>query len=78
MGIKRDDRDGRQDWVLRGFRRYDAPVSVVVRDHAQIPDDQAIMICIAMGWPDEVFPANPVVSQHKDLDESARFVGFKQ
>ena len=56
MRIKRDDKDGRQDWVLRGFRRFDAPVSVVVRDHTQLPDDQAIKICVAMGWPDEVFP----------------------
>ena len=30
MGIERDDKEGRQDWVLRGFRQFDAPVSVVV------------------------------------------------
>ena len=51
MRIKRDDKDGRQDWVLRGFRRFDAPVSVAVRDHTQLPDDQAIKICVAMGGP---------------------------
>src|SRR5436190_16202330 len=28
MGIERDDKDGRHDWVLRGFRQFDAPVSV--------------------------------------------------
>ena len=30
MGIARDDKDARQDWVLRGFRQFDAPVSIVV------------------------------------------------
>ena len=123
MGIERDDKEGRQDWVLRGFRQFDAPVSIVVtydrvilgsdiapfdcgavtnaivnaawsrglgcvinsqgimqspvvREHAGIPDDQVIMICIAMGWPDEEFPANAVVSNRKPLEETARFVGF--
>ena len=30
MGIARDDKAARQDWVLRGFRQFDAPVSIVV------------------------------------------------
>jgi len=30
MGIARDDKDGRQDWVMRGFRQFDAPVCVIV------------------------------------------------
>ena len=30
MGIERDDKDRRQDWVLRGFRQFDAPVCVVI------------------------------------------------
>jgi nitroreductase len=30
MGIERDDKAARQDWVLRGFRQFDAPVSIVV------------------------------------------------
>jgi len=29
MGIERDDKERRQDWVMRGFRQFDAPVSVV-------------------------------------------------
>ena len=29
MGIARDDKAGRQDWVLRGFRQFDAPVCVI-------------------------------------------------
>ena len=123
MGIARDDKDGRQDWVLRGFRQFDAPVCViitydrvldgsddtpfdcgavatalvnaawsrglgtvinsqgimqspVVREHAGIPDDQVIMKSIALGWPDDSFPANAVVSERKTLDEAAVFVGF--
>lgn len=123
MGIAREDREKRQDWVLRGFRQFDAPVSIVVtydrcllgsdippfdcggvvnclvnaawsrglgcvinsqgimqspvvREHAGIPDDQVIQICVAMGWPDEAFPANAVVSQRKPVDEAVHFVGF--
>ncbi|MEM0986411.1 MAG: nitroreductase [Pseudomonadota bacterium] len=123
MGIERHDKPARQDWVLRGFRQFDAPVSIVVtydksihgsdiapfdcggvvnalvnaawskglgcvinsqgimqspvvREHAGIPDDQVIMICVAMGYPDDSFPANAVVSRRKSVDEAAHFVGF--
>ncbi|MGB3379260.1 MAG: nitroreductase [Allopontixanthobacter sediminis] len=125
MGIERDDAVRRQDWVLRGFRQFDAPVCVivtydkvlsgsddtafdcgavatalvnaawsrglgavinsqgimqspVVREHAGIAEDQVIMKSIALGWPDEDFPANAVVSSRKSVDEAAVFVGFKQ
>jgi nitroreductase len=30
MGIARDDAPARQDWVLRGFRQFDAPICVIV------------------------------------------------
>ncbi len=123
MNIERDNKQKRQDWVLRGFRQFDAPVAIVVtydrsihggdiapfdcgavanaivnaawsrglgcvinsqgimqspvvREHAQIPDDQVIMICIAMGWPDDSFPANAVVSRRKSVDEATVFRGF--
>lgn len=123
MGIERDDAERRQDWVLRGFRQFDAPVCIiisydkvldgsddtpfdcgavatalvnaawsrglgtvinsqgimqspVVREHAGIPDDQIIMKSIALGWPDDSFPANAVVSTRKSLAEAVRFVGF--
>ena len=123
MGIARVDPAARQDWVLRGFRQFDAPVCVivtydracdgsddspfdcgavatalvnaawsrglgcvinslgimqrrVVREHALIPEDQVIMKSIALGWPDETFPANAVVSERKTVDEAAVFVGF--
>ncbi|WP_446652828.1 nitroreductase [Blastomonas sp.] len=124
MGIARDDPDARQDWVLRGFRQFDAPVCIiitydreldgsddtpfdcgavatalvhaawsrglgtvinsqgimqspVVREHAGIADDQVIMKSIALGWPDESFPANAVVSTRKSVDDAAVFVGFE-
>lgn len=123
MGIARDDKDARQDWVLRGFRQFDAPVCViisydrvldgsddapfdcgavttalvnaawsrglgcvinsqgimqspVVREHAGIPDDQVIMKAVALGWPDDTFPANAVIPPRKSVAEAATFVGF--
>ncbi len=123
MGIERDNKEKRQDWILRGFRQFDAPVSIVVtydrsihgsdiapfdcggvvnclvnaawsrglgcvvnsqgimqspvvREHAGIPDDQVIQTCVAMGWPDETFPANAVISQRKSVAQAAVFVGF--
>ncbi|PLS19821.1 nitroreductase [Neptunicoccus cionae] len=123
MGIERHDKEKRQDWVMRGFRQFDAPVSVVVcldrdlvdgtiahfdlgavtyglvlaawskglgsvingqgimqspvvREHAGIPDDQVIMTCVALGWPDESFEANGVVSRRRPVENMARFVGF--
>ena len=30
MGIAREDKEKRQDWVMRGFRQFDAPVSLVL------------------------------------------------
>jgi len=30
MGIERHDAERRQDWIMRGFRQFDAPVSIVV------------------------------------------------
>jgi len=123
MGIDRHDKEARLDWVLRGFRQFDAPLSIVVtydrsihggdiapfdcgavtnalvnaawsrglgcvinsqgimqspvvREHAGIADDQVIMICVAMGYPDDSFPANAVESRRKSVDEAVVFVGF--
>lgn len=125
MGIARDDKARRTDWVMRGFRQFDAPVSLVltydkylepaaisqfdlgafshaivlaaweqglgcvingqgimqshvVREHAGIPDDQSIMICIAMGYPDEAFVANSVKSVRADNASFVRYVGFSE
>jgi nitroreductase len=123
MSIDWSDKERRRDWVLRGFRQFDAPVAVVVtydraihggdigpfdcgavtnalvnaawsrglgcvinsqgimqspvvREHAGIKDDQVIMICVAMGFPDESFPANAVVSRRRSVDEAVTFVGL--
>ncbi len=125
MGIEREDKERRQDWVMRGFRQFDAPVSVVVtfdkalegttiasfdlgavtyglvlaawskglgavingqgimqspvvREHAKIPEDQVILTCVALGWPNEEFAANAVVSRRRPVQEVARFVGFEE
>lgn len=123
MGIARDDKNMRLDWVLRGFRQFDAPVSLVlaydkaldpgavchfdlgalcygivlaawdrglgtvingqgimrsdiVREVANIPDDQVIMTCVAMGYPNEEFPANSVRSQREPNERFVRYIGF--
>jgi nitroreductase len=124
MGIERNDKERRQDWVMRGFRQFDAPVSIVVcfdrsllsntiahfdtgamtyglvlaawnrglgavingqgimqspvvREVAQIPEDQVILTCVALGWPDEDFVANSVVSRRRPVENAARFLGFE-
>jgi hypothetical protein len=41
-----------------------------------IAEDQVIMKSIALGWPDESFPANAVVSERKTVAEASVFVGF--
>lgn len=50
--------------------------SPVVREHAQIPEDEVIMTCVALGWPDEDFSANAVVSTRREVNDVATFVGF--
>ena len=50
--------------------------SPVVREHAGIADDQIIMKSIALGWPDETFPANAVISERRPVEEAATFRGF--
>ncbi len=51
--------------------------SPVVRAEARIPDDEVIQTCVAIGWPDERFPANAVVSRRKSVGEAAVFLGFE-
>jgi nitroreductase len=123
MGIARDDKPKRQDWVMRGFRQFDAPVSIVitvdkaladdtiahfdcgaatyglvlaawskglgsvingqgimqssvVRENANIPEDEVIMTCVAMGYPSDDFVANEVKSRRVANEQVASFVGF--
>jgi len=123
MGIERHDAERRQDWVMRGFRQFDAPVSIVVcfdrsllnntiahfdtgamtyglvlaawarglgavingqgimqspvvREVANVPEDQVILTCVALGWPDHDFVANDVVSRRRPIENTTRFLGF--
>ncbi|MGE0484949.1 MAG: nitroreductase [Gammaproteobacteria bacterium] len=49
MGIDWGDKERRQDWVLRGFRQFDAPVSIVVTFDKTLSDnDIAIFDCGAV------------------------------
>lgn len=122
-GIGWEDKAQRMDWTMRGFRQFDAPVSVigcidrdladsteayfdlgqfvygmvlaawdrgvgavingqgilqspVVRAHAEIPDDQLIVITVAMGFPDDDFAANAVVSERRTAAQIATYRGF--
>lgn len=124
MGIERHDKAKRQDWVMRGFRQFDAPVSLVltydreldpgavvhfdlgalsygiclaawdrglgtvingqgimrseiVREEANIPESEVIMTCIALGWPNDDFPANHVKADREPAHAIARFIGFQ-
>lgn len=46
MGIARDDKPMRQDWVLRGFRQFDAPVLLVLT-YDRVLDPGAVVISIS-------------------------------
>ena len=49
MGIARDDAQRRLDWVLRGFRQFDAPACIIVTyDRALFGDDVAPFDCGAV------------------------------
>ena len=50
--------------------------SPVVQEHARIADVQVIMKAVALGWPDDSFPANAIVSERKSVEESPVFLGF--
>jgi len=51
--------------------------SSVVRKYAGIPEEQNIMICIAMGYPDETFVANGVKSTRAANEHFVKFIGFE-
>nr|WP_249815325.1 MULTISPECIES: hypothetical protein [unclassified Bradyrhizobium] len=70
---------------VRGFRNEPVQRSVIEaiiesakREVARIPEDEVIMICVAMGYPDETFAANAVRSDREHNDEFVRFVGFAE
>ena len=62
-------------WMATPF--FFATGFAYAQSHAGIPEDQVIMICVAIGYPDEAFPANAVVSRRKSVDETVVFVGFE-
>jgi nitroreductase len=49
MGIARDDKAGRHDWVMRGFRQFDAPVCVIITyDRVLASSDDTAFDCGAV------------------------------
>lgn len=48
-----------------------------MREVAAIPDDEVIMTCIEMGYPDDSFPANQVRSEREPNERFVRYVGFE-
>ena len=52
--------------------------SPVVREVAGIPEDQIILTCVALGWPDEEFVANSVVSRRRPISNTTQFLGFDE
>lgn len=50
--------------------------SDIVREVAKIPEDEFIMTCVAMSYPDDSFAANAVRSDREHNDEFVRYVGF--
>jgi len=50
--------------------------SDIVREVASIPEDEAIMTCVALGYPDESFAANAVRSERTPAEAFVRYVGF--
>lgn len=52
------------------------PWHVRVLTGARIPQDEVIMTCIAMGYPDDDFAANAVRSDREHNQELVHYVGF--
>ena len=52
--------------------------SAVVREHAQIPEWQTFMTCIAMGYPNQEFSANEVKSWRTPNDDIVTYRGFDE
>jgi nitroreductase len=52
--------------------------SHVVREVAKIPDEQVIITCIALGYPNDDFSANAVKSHREPNDRFVRYVGFPE
>lgn len=48
----------------------------IVRKHAGIPESQHLLLSIALGYPDDDFPANRVRSERDPIDVNTRWIGF--
>lgn len=48
----------------------------VARELAGIPDTKRLMIAIALGYPDDDFPANQVKSERVPVDDITTWIGF--
>jgi len=48
----------------------------IVRKHTGIPESQNILLSIALGYPDDDFPANKVWSERDPIDVNTSWVGF--
>ncbi|NDY71893.1 nitroreductase [Desulfobacter hydrogenophilus] len=47
-----------------------------IRDILQIPDDKRLLVAIALGYPDDDFPANKVISPREDLENVITWCGL--
>lgn len=121
MGIKREDKEKRKEWMERGFRFFDAPCAIIIcvdkalgdkgplidigavlqnicltalnyglgtciedqgvmypevlRKFAHIPSSKKIIISIAIGYPDEDFPANKIRSKREPVENFITWCG---
>ena len=50
--------------------------SDIVRKVANIPDEEVVMTCVAIGYPDDSFPANAVHSDREQNGDFVHYVGF--
>ena len=48
----------------------------IVRKYAGIPESQNLLLSIALGYPDDGFPANDIRSKRDPIDVNASWVGF--
>ncbi len=123
MGIEREDREKRLDWLLRGLRYFDAPAAIIIysdrclqeagplldigavmqniclaalafglgtcienqgiqysnvlRERIGISETKRIAVSIAIGYPDEGFPANRLYSSREPVENITLWRGFE-
>ncbi|PIE62450.1 MAG: nitroreductase [Desulfobacter postgatei] len=50
--------------------------SDVIREIVQIPDDQRLLAAIAIGYPDDSFPANTIISPRENVEDVVTWCGL--